>query len=140
MAIPNLKVLQLVNEGISEATDLLDFDKDTLHKTSNNLRFPGGRVPEPNYISPGPLTVSLPPVPTIPTPLFIFGAKYQNRLMILCDLIRFYETIGRHLTAANIQWVSIMRNFGEQCKSLTNLIKEDDTYKTKIYKALPITK
>ena len=52
MAIPNVTVVQLVNEGISEVTYLLYFDKDNLQKISDNLRCPGGRVPDANYISP----------------------------------------------------------------------------------------
>ena len=52
MAIPNVTVVQLVNEGISEVTYLLYFDKDNLQKIADNLRCPGGRVPDANYISP----------------------------------------------------------------------------------------
>ena len=58
-------------------------------------------------------------MPKIATPTFIYGAKYQDHLLIACDLIQLYKKIVMNVTVANIQWVSIMRNFGEKYKSLT---------------------
>ena len=79
-------------------------------------------------------------VPIIPITLLIFGAKYQKHLLIARDLIQIYETIERNVTSANIQWVLIIKNFGEQFKSLTDRIKYDDPDTTNISKALPIIK
>ena len=107
MALPNVMVVQLVNERIFEVTNLLGFDKDNLHHTSNNIHGPVLMVPEPNYIAPVSLTEPPPPVPTILTPLFIFGAKFQKRFLIACDMIQLYDTIVRNVTAANIQWFTL---------------------------------
>ena len=123
MAILNDTVVQLVNEGIFNMTNPLYFDKDTLQKISDNIYRPVGMVPGPDYIPPVPLPETPPPILTIPTPSFIFCAKSQKHLLIACDLIQLYETIGRNMTAANIQWFLMKKNFGEQYKSLTNCRK-----------------
>ena len=77
---------------------------------------------------------------TIPTPAFTDGAKSQKRLTVACDLIRYYQTVGRDLTAANIQWNQVMSNFEIQWKALKERKDEDDPDVPKITKALPIMK
>ena len=57
-----------------------------------------------------------------------------------CDLIRYYETVGRDLTAANIQWNQVISNFEIQWKALKDRKDEDDPDVPKITKALPIIK
>jgi hypothetical protein len=95
MGIPRATVVQLVNEGISTVDDLSEFDRNSLQQVADNLRRPGGRIPDP--------TVGAIAGATIPTPPFIFGAKSQQRLLVACDIVRYYELTGRPLTAANIQ-------------------------------------
>ena len=131
MAIPNVTVVQIVDERVTEATNLFDLDKDALQKISDNLCRPGVKVYEINYINPLPLTVTISPVPTILNPILVFGAKYQNHLLIACFLIRLYD---------NIQWVPIISNFDELYKYLTNYIKEYDNDKPNISKYIPIIK
>ena len=57
-----------------------------------------------------------------------------------CDLVRFYQTVGRDLTAANIQWNQVMSNFEIQWKALKDRKDEDDPDLPTITKALPIIK
>ena len=57
-----------------------------------------------------------------------------------CDLIIFYQTVGKDLTAANIQWNQVMSNFEIQRKALKDRKDEDDPDAPKITKALPIIK
>ena len=57
-----------------------------------------------------------------------------------CDLVRFYQTVGRDITAANIQWNQVMTNFEIQWKALKDRKDEDDPDVPKITKALPIIK
>ena len=59
-------------------------------------------------------------------PAFTYGAKSQKRLTVACDLVRFYQTVGRDLTAANIQWNQVMSNFETQWKALKDRKDEDD--------------
>ena len=96
MAIPHATVIQLQNEGIDTIEDLADFDKDTLTQVADNLQKPGGRIPNPD---PGALVGA-----TIPTPPFVFGAKSQQRMLVASGMMRFYHTVGRKRTAANIEW------------------------------------
>ena len=111
---------------------LKNFDKESLQQLADNLRKPGGRIPDPD---PNAAEGA-----TIPTPAFTYGAKSQKRLTVACDLIRYYQTVGRDLTAANIQWNQAMSNFEIQWKALKERKDEDDLDVPKITKALPIIK
>ena len=95
MSIPNRTVVQLQTEGLDGVEDLAEFDKETIKGMASNLRCPAGRVPDPN---PGAAAGA-----TIPTPPFAFGAKSQQRLIHATKLLRFYDTVGRAVTAANLQ-------------------------------------
>jgi hypothetical protein len=117
MAIPNATVIALQNEGINNIGDLIDFDKATLTQVADNLRRPGGGG----------------------TPL-VFGAKSQQRLLAATDLVKYYDTVGRQLTAGNLQWERIMRNFKEEYKALKDKKEADPPDVPKITKALPIIK
>ena len=110
MGIPHDTVTQLPREGIETINDLQDFDKDSLQQVADNLRRPGGRVPDPNPAAAEGAT--------IPTPLFISGAKSQKRLLVACDIVRYYDAIGRDISAANMQWTNVMKNFEIQWKAL----------------------
>ena len=115
MAIPHATVVQLQTEGITTVDDLEDFDEDDIDQVSSNLRRPPGGAGA-----------------------FTFGAKSQKRLLIACHLVRYYNTVGRTLTAANMQWTHIMKNFSEQWKSLQERKAEDDPETPKISSDLPI--
>ena len=132
MGIPHTTMVQMQQEGIQSVADLADFEKQSLQQLADNLRKPGGRVPDPDP------NAGL--GATIPTPAFTYGAKSQKRLTVACDLVRFYQTVGRDLTAANIQWNQLMSNFVIQWKALKDRKDEDDPDVPKITKALPIIK
>jgi hypothetical protein len=91
MGISHETRVQLATEGIVTVDDLSEFDEDNLKQIADNLRRPSGRVP----IDP----INDPNGPTMPTPAFVFGAKSYNRLKAASDLVRYYETVGRDLTA-----------------------------------------
>ena len=58
-----------------------------------------------------------------------------------CNLIKYYQTVGRDLAASNIQWNQVMSNFEIQWwKALKERKDEDDPEVPKITKALPILK
>ena len=132
MGIPHVTVVQLQAEGITSVSDLTDFNKDSLQQLADNLRRPGGRIPDPNPAAQ--------PGSTIPTPPFIFGAKSQRRIAVACDLVNYYRTVGRDLTAANLQWNTVMRNFDVQWTALKEKKGEDSPETPKISKALPVIK
>ena len=132
MGIPHATVVQMQTEGITVVGDLEGFDKETLQQLADNLRRPGGRIPDPN-----PNAV---PGATIPTPPFTFGAKSQKRLAVACDLVRFYVTVGRDLTQANIRWTHVMSNFETQWKALKAKKDGDTPEVPKINRSLPVIK
>jgi hypothetical protein len=137
MGIPAATVARMAMEGLVTVSDLADFDKDSLHQMADNLRRPGGRVPDPN--APAPANAG-DPVPTIPTPPFVFGAKSQKRILVATDLVRYYDATGRALTEANMQWNPVMKNFELQCKALKDKKDKDPPEVPKISKALPVIK
>ena len=132
MGIPHATMVQMQQEGIQLVADLAHFEKESLQQLADNLRRPGGRIADPDPNAPAGAT--------IPIPAFTYGAKSQKRLTVACDLIRFYQTVGRDLTAANLQWNQVMSNFEIQWKALKNRKDEDDPDVKKITKALPIIK
>ena len=132
MGIPHATVMQLQSEGITLVSDLVDFDKNSLQQLADNLRRSGGCVLDPN---PG-----APPGSTIPTPPFVFGAKSQKHITVACDLVKYYTTVGRDLTVANLQWNTIMKNFKIQWTVLKERNGDDSPETPKISKALPVIK
>jgi hypothetical protein len=48
MGIPNETIAQMPAEGITNVQDLADFEKESLQQLADNLRKPGGRMPDPN--------------------------------------------------------------------------------------------
>ena len=88
MGIPHATVVQLIEEGIDEAQDLAEFDRDNLtqvadnHRCADHLHLPRGRIPNPDPAAPAGATIAQLP--------FSFGAKAQKRLLAACDLVRYY--------------------------------------------------
>ena len=132
MAIPRATVLELANEGIVTVADLVDFDKESFKQIADNLRRPGGRIPDP--------TPGAAPGATIPKPPFVFGSKSQTRLQVACKLLRFYQMIGRNITAPNMQWDQVMSNFKEIWQAIEQRKLETGPSTPTINKALPIIK
>ena len=126
MGIPHETRVQMEEEGIVTVEDLAEFDKDGLQRVADNLRRPGGRIPDPDNAG-----------QTIPTPPFVFGAKSQMRLAVACDLVRYYQATGRDLTAANMMWTHVGKNFQTQFKALKAKAEEDPPDVPTITKALP---
>jgi hypothetical protein len=116
MAIPNATVLDLVNKGINTVDDLSEFDKDTIVQIAYNLRRPPAGAP------------------------LFFGAKSQKRLIVACELVRYYETVGCALTTANLQWNTVMKNFEIQWTALMDKKSKDEPETPKISKSLNIMK
>ena len=132
MGIPHATMVQMQLEGIQSVADLADFEKDSLQQLADSLRKPGGRIPDPDP--------NAPEGATIPTPAFTYGAKSQERLTVACELIRYYQIVGRDLTSANIEWNQVMSNFEIQWKALKERKDEDDPDVPKITMALTIIK
>ena len=48
LGIPHETMVQIQREGIQVVADLADFEKQELQQLADNLRKPGGRIPDPN--------------------------------------------------------------------------------------------
>lgn len=130
MAIPAATRTQLETEGISSIDDLAEFKEEDLKQISENLRRPSGRIPDPSpNAQPGAM---------IPQPPFVFGAKSLTRLTAAANLVRYYETVARPLTPANMKWEPVVKNFMSHWKALTERKKEDNPDTPKITRSLPI--
>jgi hypothetical protein len=132
MGIPHDTREQLEFEGIESVSDLSDFDKDTLTQVADNLRRPGGRIPNPDPNAPAGATIAQPP--------FVFGAKAQKRLLAACDMVRYYEMIDRELSAPNMRWEPVIKNFTQQWKALKDRKDDEAPEVPKISKTLSIIK
>eukprot|EP00957_Ditylum_brightwellii_P153374 11673457-Ditylum_brightwellii.AAC.1 len=98
MNIPHATVVQLVSKGSNAVGDVADFDKSSIKQIAENLRRPAGRILDP--------TPGAAPGATIPTPSFTFGAKSQQRLLVACELVQYYDTVDRWLTPSNLCWAT----------------------------------
>jgi hypothetical protein len=116
MVIPNVTVLQLVAEGIDQVDDLAEFDKDTIYQIASNLCWPPAGAH------------------------YVFGAKSQKRLVAAAEIVRYYETVGQPLTAANRMWNTVIKRFEIQWKALKDKKDGDEPETPKIAKGLNIMK
>ena len=133
MGLAAATVTALAAEGIDNPADLIEFEEEGMRQVAENLRRPPGRIQDPNPPAANPNA-------TIPTPPFAFGAKSQGRLLVMSDLMRFYQAIGRPITPANVLWVHIGENFKEQWKAIKDSKKDTQPEVPLISKGLPILK
>lgn len=131
MALEPATHIELGNQGINSVDDLKEFDKESLKMVADSLSNPGGRIPNPDPAAP--------PGSTIPRPPYVFGAKSRLRLIAACDIVRYYDTVGRDLTPANMRYDPIIKNFAQQYKALEER-KEDEIEVPKITKGLKVMK
>ena len=131
MEIPETMRIQIQQKGIDNPSNIDNFDKDKFTQGATNLRHPGGRIPVPD---PNTSTVG-----TILEPPFIYGSKFQMRLLATCNLLHYYETVWREINTSNTHSYPITKNFTEQWKALSNSIS-DGVDLPKILKMLSITK
>ena len=117
MAVPHVTVVHLVNEGLNDVDDLAEFQKDDIEQIAANLQ----RTP----VVQGQAHL-------------ILGAKSVKRLIVACELVRYYDTIGRAISPGNIQWSTVMKNFEIQWKALKDKKDGDEPETPKISKGLNI--
>jgi hypothetical protein len=132
LGIPHATVVQLQTEGVNDADDLVDFNKDAIEQIAADPGRPAGRTPDPNPAAAAGVKIPMPP--------FVFGAKSQQRLSHAAKLVRCCDAVGRNATAGNPQWTPFMKNFSEQWKALKDKKGGDEPEVPKITKALPIVK
>ncbi len=73
------------------------------------------------------------------TTLFFEDAA-QKRLLAACDLVRYYVTVNRALTAGNTKWDPVMKNFIVSWKALKDRKDDEAPEVPKISTTLSIIK
>lgn len=89
MGIPPLTRAQIaLVERISDPSHLIDQDEVTLQQIARNLSRPAnGNAP------------------------YVFGASSLQRLLVMSDLVRYYASVGRSHTVANMNYSTTGRSF-----------------------------
>lgn len=130
MHIPGPTRIQLQTEGLVEVTDLQAFNDVTFKQIVENLRKPGGTIPNPDpAAAPGAV---------VRTPSFVLGAKSQARLLAAIRLANYYRTVGRQLTPANMMWDPVMEGFADEWQALVDRKDKDPPEVPKITKQFPV--
>ena len=110
MGVPVATYNELANEGITTVLSLQDFDEKLLKEVRENLRRPSGMMPDPNN-PPGVNNV-------IPQRPFTLSALSICRLTVAAQAVKYYLSIGRDLTPANMRWNNTLKAFEHQYNAL----------------------
>ena len=130
MAIPQDTVNGgLMAEGIATVDDLEEFQDEDIKAVQDNLRKPAGTVPDPSN-----------PGQRMGAPSYVLGAKSVKRLKIAAAAVRYYQTIGRETSAANMHFTNVLKNFGEQWEAIKQKEEDDEPDVPKITRTLPIVR
>jgi hypothetical protein len=118
--------VQLQTKGIVNIEDLAKFtDEETWKQVIDNCRRPP-KVPDVN----GNL---------VEQEAFHLGAKSLHCLQVAAKCLAYYMATGRTITAANMQWNTVLTNFEVEWKALMKL-KDDDTELPVMSKTVGIVK
>lgn len=121
MGLPATTIAQMAQEGIETVEDLSEFTKEDIDNLASTLRkmsAPGAR----------------------PAANFTFGAKSQKRLAVAAEIVRYYEVVGRPLSATNMKWSDTLKNFEIQWKSIKDRKDRDKPETPKITKNTTVMK
>ena len=108
--------------------DLAEFENAEFKQVAYNLSHP---PQAPNNAQPPVL---------VPQQPFVLGAKSLRRLKVAAKAVRYYESIGRPTTAANMHYTNTLRNFELQWNSLEEKIDADEPDVPKVTRNLAITR
>eukprot|EP00957_Ditylum_brightwellii_P091502 6967843-Ditylum_brightwellii.AAC.1 len=92
---------KLGKEEIKEVKDLAEFNKETWKQVADNLKYLGGWMKN----SDNRADKNHAKVPQTPYP---FGAKMRKKLLEVSKLMRYYETIGCHVTVLNTVYKTVI--------------------------------
>lgn len=132
MGIPMETYVQMQREGITTFIDLLTFQAEDVKRIADGLRRPGGTIPDP---APNAAAGA-----TIPTPSCSLPTKSQVRLEEAIELLHFYDTIGRVVTAQDMQYVPVVKSFKTLWGSLKEKAKKEEPEVPKLGKGVSFVK
>ena len=129
MALAQRTQVKLGTEGVTEIHHCGQWNDDDWDQFAKICKSPE-QIQDPNG-APGALIAQVP---------FQVGVMSLKRLKGASALVSFYEATGRTITAANMQWDSVVKNFLEQWKALEEKSKQDDPDVPKLTKGTTVAK
>ena len=114
MGLEAATIAFLTTEGISTVNDLAEFSKDDIDNLAKSIRGDPAGV--------------------------VFGIKSQKRLIVSSNLIRFYDLVGRPISASNLRWDTVGKNFDAVWKALEQKAEKDEPDVPKITKQVSVMK
>ena len=136
MGVPADTRVKLIDEGLATVDDLAEFKEDTLKDVQYNLRYHNDMIPDPN--PPAGLPDGA-PVPQIRRGPYLLPAKSKKRMLEAGELVRFYRTVGRDTSAANMTY-AVISFFTQAWEVSTAGREKDDASVPKISKNLTVMK
>ena len=129
MSIDSRTVTEMASEGFHNYDDVAEFDQYMIKAVAAQLRRPGGKIEDPNYVFP-PFEVGQPPaqVPQIPTPPYQLSAKSQRHLLVSSHLLQYYATTGGPVVMSMMQYTTIGKDFETQWNALIDRKGRDVPY------------
>ena len=115
---------QLISEGLEDVADLVEFDDNSLKQIIHNFRLLEGRILDTNTGAPDGTTITM--------PFFLFGRKSQLRLKTAITISKYWETVGRTPSAANMHWNPVIKTFFKHWKALKAQKDDEDPKVPKI--------
>ena len=103
----------LVNEGISMADDLHEWEDDEWDQFASNYK-QQTQIVDPNNAN---LLINQSP--------FLVPVKYLKRLKEASRIARFYKAVGRPLSQQNMRWNHVIENYAIQKNAMEKMLKED---------------
>ena len=116
----------LVNEGISMADDLHEWEDDEWDQFASNYK-QQTQIVDPNNAN---LLINQSP--------FLVPVKYLKRLKEASRIAHFYKAVGRPLSQQNMRWQHVIENYAIQRKEMENMLKEDVPDVTKLTKGTTV--
>ena len=89
MSIDSRTITEMASKGFHNYHDVAEFDQEMINAVAAQLRWPGGKIEDPNSVVPLLESGKPPaPAPLIPTPPYQFSAKYQWRLLVASHILQ----------------------------------------------------
>eukprot|EP00957_Ditylum_brightwellii_P120559 9197347-Ditylum_brightwellii.AAC.1 len=86
---------------------LVQLGKERIKEVAENLKHPGGWIRNPDKEA----NQSHAMVPQTP---YLFGARTQKRLLKASELMRYYGTVGHHVTVSSTVYKTVIKFFTNQ--------------------------
>jgi hypothetical protein len=125
MALPAPVRARLALEGLTVISDFSDFKEDQLIAAFKNMRTAVPGVPEVPAVIAAPGVQAALAIPAIPALLpTLVSAKCALRLKIASVAFHYYESIGRNVTSANMNYSNVLKDFYTEYESVIALSDE----------------